>query len=187
MESKVSQIEFNLADGKSTTLSDFGNKVIMVVNVASKCGLTPQYEGLEKIYELYKDKGFMVIGFPANEFAAQEPGSNDEIQKFCQTTYGVKFPVAQKIVVKGQGQHPLYELLTEEKPMATMKQGGVLEAKLREKGLMTGKAGDLMWNFEKFLIDKNGRVIERFAPDITPEDPIVTTAIEHALKMREIK
>jgi glutathione peroxidase len=182
MESKVSQIQFYMADGTLKCLSDFGSKAIMVVNVASQCGLTPQYEGLEKIYEEYKDKGFMIIGFPANEFAGQEPGTNEEIQNFCQINYGVKFPVAQKIIVKGEGQHPLFELLTEEKPIAMMKPGGVLETKLREKGLYSGKAGDLMWNFEKFLIDENGNVVERFAPDITPLDPIITHAIEHVLK-----
>lgn len=182
MNSKLSQIEFNLANGKSTTLSAYGDKVIMVVNVASKCGLTPQYEGLEKIYEKYKDKGFVVIGFPANEFAGQEPGTNEEIQQFCQGTFGVKFPVAAKLVVKGEGQHPLFKLLTEEKPVATMKPGGTLEARLREKGLLSGKAGDIMWNFEKFLLNRKGEVVERFAPDITPEDQEVISAIEAALK-----
>lgn len=181
MESKISQIEFKLADGKSTSLSDFGDKVIMVVNVASKCGLTPQYTGLESIYEKYQDRGFMVIGFPANEFAEQEPGTNEEIQKFCTTNYGIKFTIAQKIVVKGEGQHPLFELLTEEKPLATMKAGGTLEGYLREHGLYSGKAGEIMWNFEKFLIDKKGNVIERFAPDLAPEDSVVTEAIEAAL------
>lgn len=182
MNSKLSQIEFNLANGKATTLSAYGDKVIMVVNVASKCGLTPQYEGLEKIYEKYKDKGFVVIGFPANEFAGQEPGTDEEIQQFCQGTFGVKFPVAAKLVVKGEGQHPLFKLLTEVKPMATMKPGGTLEARLREKGLLNGKAGDIMWNFEKFLLNRKGEVVERFAPDITPEDQEVISAIEAALK-----
>ena len=182
MESKISQIEFKLADGKATSLSDFGDKVIMVVNVASKCGLTPQYTGLESIYEKYQDKGFMVIGFPANEFAEQEPGTNEEIQKFCTMNFGIKFPIAEKVVVKGEGQHPLFELLTEEKPLATMKVGGTLEGYLREHGLYNGKAGEIMWNFEKFLIDKKGNVIERFAPDIEPGDSVVTEAIEAALK-----
>ncbi len=182
MDSKVSQIEFDLANGKPTTLSAFNAKAIMVVNVASKCGLTPQYEGLVKIYEKYKGQGFLVVGFPANEFAAQEPGTNEEIQQFCTGHYGVKFPVAAKLVVKGEGQHPLFELLTEEKPVATMKVGGTLEAKLREHGLLNGKAGDIMWNFEKFLLDGKGNVVGRFAPDITPEDPAILHAIENALK-----
>ncbi|MBC7428013.1 MAG: glutathione peroxidase [Bacteriovorax sp.] len=183
MDSKIAQIEFKDASGNSKTLSDYGDdKVIMVVNVASKCGLTPQYAGLEKIYEKYQDQGFIIVGFPANEFAGQEPGTNAEIQEFCQINYGLKFPVAQKVIVKGEGQHPLFELLTEEKPVATMRPGGVLEAKLREKGLITGKAGDIMWNFEKFLLDKQGNVVERFAPDIVPEDPMVIHAIESALR-----
>lgn len=182
MDSKISQIEFSMADGKKTTLSSFNARAIMVVNVASKCGLTPQYEGLEKIYEKYKEQGFLVVGFPANEFLGQEPGTNEEIQQFCTMNYGVKFPVAAKIVVKGEGQHPLYELLTEEKPVALKQAGGTLESKLREHGLLNGKASDIMWNFEKFLIDKKGEVIARFAPDITPEDPAILHAIEGALK-----
>lgn len=182
MDSKISQIEFKMADGKTTTLSAFDAKAIMVVNVASKCGLTPQYEGLETLYEKYKDKGFLVVGFPANEFAGQEPGTDEEIQKFCVSSFGVKFPVAAKLVVKGEGQHPLFELLTEEKPVATMKVGGTLEAKLREHGLLNGKPGDIMWNFEKFLLDKNGNVVNRFAPDITPDDPAIAHAIESVLK-----
>lgn len=181
MESKLSQIEFNLANGKPTTLSDYGDKVIMLVNVASKCGLTPQYEGLEKIYEKYQDKGFLVIGFPANEFAAQEPGTNAEIQEFCKMNYGVKFPIAEKIVVKGEGQHPLYEVLVEEKPMSVKNADSGLEAKLKNHGLLSGKEGDVMWNFEKFLIGKDGNIVERFAPDVTPEDPMVIKAIENAL------
>lgn len=181
MDSKISQIPFELNNGQTTTLSDFGDKVVMLVNVASQCGLTPQYEGLEKIYEKYQGQGFVVVGVPANEFGAQEPGTNDEIKEFCQMNYGIKFPLAKKMIVKGEGQHPLYELLTQEKPLASMKPGGTLEAKLREHGLLSGKAGDIMWNFEKFLIDKKGNVIERFAPDIAPEDSVVTNAIEREL------
>jgi glutathione peroxidase len=182
METKLSQIEFNLADGKAITLSDYANKVIMLVNVASKCGLTPQYEGLEKIYEKYQDRGFLIIGFPANEFAAQEPGTNAEIQEFCQLNYGVKFPIAEKIIVKGEGQHPIYDILTEEKPIAIKNPDSGLENKLKEHGLLSGKAGDVMWNFEKFLIGKDGNIIERFAPDVAPEDPMVINAIENALR-----
>jgi glutathione peroxidase len=183
MDSKVSQIPFELNNGKSTTLSDFGDKVIMVVNVASECGLTHQYEGLEKIYEKYKDQGFLIVGFPSNEFGAQEPGTNEDIHKFCQTNYGIKFPLAKKIVVKGEGQHVLYEILTKEKAVSTKKPGGTLEANLSKHGLLGGKTGDIMWNFEKFLIDKNGNIIERFAPDIAPEDTMVINAIELALNM----
>lgn len=181
METKLTQIDFKLYNGHTTTLSDFGDKVMLVVNVASQCGLTPQYEGLEKIYQKYHQQGFLVIGFPSNEFAGQEPGTDAEIQTFCQSHYGVKFPVMGKIVVKGPQQHPLYKLLTEEKPIATKKTNSVLEPKLKEKGLFSGKPGEIMWNFEKFLINRHGEVVERFAPDITPEDPIITKAIEREL------
>ena len=182
METKLSQIEFKLANGKSTYLSDYDDTVIMVVNVASQCGLTPQYESLERIYEKYHNKGFLVIGFPSNEFAGQEPGTNAEIQEFCKMNYGVKFPIAEKIIVKGDGQHSLYKLLTEEKPVAQKNADSGLESKLNEHGLLFGKAGDIMWNFEKFLIGKDGNIIERFAPDVIPEDPMVINAIEKALK-----
>lgn len=181
MESKLSQIAFNLNGGKSATLSDYDDKVIMLVNVASQCGLTPQYEGLERIYEKYQEKGFLIIGFPANEFAAQEPGSNSEIQEFCKLNYGVKFPIAEKIIVKGDSMHPLYQILTEEKPIAAKNTDSALEGKLNEHGLLSGKAGDIMWNFEKFLIGKDGNIIERFAPDVPPEDPMIVKAIEAAL------
>lgn len=183
METKLTQIEFPLHNGKHTTLSDFGNKVMLVVNVASKCGLTPQYTGLENLYEKYHEKGFMVLGFPANEFAGQEPGTNDEIQQFCQMNYGVKFPVMGKIIVKGEGQHPLYKLLTEERPIAKKKTDSLFEDKLKSHGLLSGTPGEIMWNFEKFLIGKNGEVIERFAPDVAPEDPMITQAIERALHL----
>lgn len=180
METKLAQVEFELHNGKKTTLSDFGDKVMLLVNVASKCGLTPQYEGLEKIYQKYHEQGFLVLGFPANEFAGQEPGNNEEIQQFCQLNYGVKFPVMGKMVVKGEGQHPLYKILTEEKPVATKKDGS-FEKKLSDYGVVT-KPGEILWNFEKFLLNRKGEIIERFAPDINPDDPLITKAIEHALK-----
>ncbi len=181
MKTKLSQIEFALHNGKHTTLSDFGDKVTLIVNVASKCGLTPQYEGLEKIYQNYHEQGFLVLGFPANEFAGQEPGTNEEIQQFCQSTFGVKFPIMGKIIVKGEGQHPLFKILTEEKPLATKKDDSFAK-KLSDYGIPAGKPGEILWNFEKFLINRQGDVIERFAPDINPEDPIITNAIETALK-----
>jgi glutathione peroxidase len=183
MDSKISQIPFELNDGKTITLSDYGDKVVMIVNVASECGLTPQYEGLEKIYETYKDKGFVVVGFPANEFGAQEPGTNEEIKEFCTMKFGVKFPLAKKVVVKGDGQHDLFDLLTEEKPLATKKDNS-FEDKLKGYGVVREKSADILWNFEKFLLDRNGNVAERFAPDITPEDPMVIEAIEIALNKK---
>lgn len=175
--------DFNVTkiDGAQTNLADYKGKVMLVVNVASKCGLTPQYEGLEKIYKNYKDKGFEVLGFPANEFLAQEPGSNDEIQQFCTMNYGVDFPMFSKIVVKGEGQHPLYQYLTTTKPEATMKPNGTLLERLGSKGLLTGKPNDIKWNFEKFLINKKGEIIERFSPELDPQDPIIVSAIEKAI------
>lgn len=154
---------------------------MLIVNVASKCGLTPQYEGLEKIYKNYRERGFVVLGFPANEFLAQEPGSNEEIANFCTMNYGVDFPMFQKIVVKGEGQHPLYSFLTEEKKNAHMRVGGNLLERLNSKGLLSGKENDIKWNFEKFLINKRGEVIERFSPDVDPLDPMIISAVEKEL------
>jgi len=168
-------------DGKEFNLANFKGKVLLVVNVASKCGLTPQYEGLEKLYKEYKSQGFEVLGFPANEFLAQEPGTNDEIAQFCRMNFGVDFPMFSKIVVKGDGQHPLYTFLTNTKPDATLKPGGTLLERLNSKGLLTGKPNDIKWNFEKFLINKNGEVVNRFSPDIDPMDPLITNAIKKEL------
>ncbi len=181
MTSNLTNIEFKLADGKIATLKDFSGKAVLIVNVASECGLTPQYEGLEAIFEKYQDKGFTVLGFPANEFGAQEPGSNEEIQAFCRGTFGVKFPVAQKIVVKGNGIHPLYQALISAKPEAIQKAGGDLKDVLKKHNLLSGTEVEIMWNFEKFLIDKNGDVIARFAPDVEPTSTDVITAIEKLL------
>ncbi len=178
---KIYDFTMNKIDGSQTKLSTYEGKVMLVVNVASKCGLTPQYEGLEKIYKNYKDKGFEVLGFPANEFLAQEPGSDEEIQQFCTMNYGVDFPMFSKIVVKGEGQHPLYQYLTTTKPDATMKPNGTLLERLGSKGLLTGKPNDIKWNFEKFLINKKGESIERFFPELDPQDPIIVSAIEKAI------
>lgn len=155
--------------------------MLLVVNVASKCGLTPQYDGLEKIYREYRAKGLEVLGFPANEFAGQEPGSSAEIQDFCRSTFGVEFPMFEKIVVKGQGQHPLYQALTSAQPTAKELPDGKLKKLLSEKGLLSGSDRDIRWNFENFLVGKHGQVVARFAPDVTPEDPMIKTAIETEL------
>jgi len=149
-------------DGKPTPLSDFKGKVLLLVNVASHCGYTPQYTGLEAVYEKYKDKGLVVIGFPANNFGAQEPGTDTEIQTFCSTKYSVTFPMYGKVSVKGEDQTPLYQYLTKETPAPI--------------------AGDIKWNFTKFLIDRDGQVVERFEPAVTPDSSTVTAAIEKLLK-----
>jgi glutathione peroxidase len=152
----------NSIDGKPVALSKYLGKVVLVVNVASECGLTPQYNGLEALNEKYASKGLAVCGFPANEFGAQEPGSNDEIAKFCKTQYGVKFDMFAKVVVKGPGQCDLYKFLTSSDTNPKF-------------------AGDVKWNFEKFLIGKNGTVVARFAPDAEPTSDEVLKVIEAEL------
>jgi glutathione peroxidase len=149
-------------DGTPNKLADEAGKVTLIVNVASKCGLTPQYEGLERIHERYEDRGFSVLGFPCNQFMGQEPGSPTEIAEFCSTTYGVTFPLFEKIDVNGDERHPIYQVLT--------------EAPDGE-----GYTGDIRWNFEKFLVGADGTVLGRFGPQVEPEAPEVTTAIEGAL------
>ena len=169
MADTVYDIPVNRIDGSAASLGDYKGKVVLVVNVASKCGLTPQYTGLEKLYEDYKDKGLVVTGFPANEFGGQEPGTNAEIVDFCTTNFGVKFPMFEKIVVKGEGQHPLYSALTKAVPVAE----GV--------GDRAPADGSVLWNFEKFLLAKDGHVARRFGPRTTPDDPSLVGAIEEEL------
>lgn len=149
-------------DGKPAPLAQFKGKVALIVNVASQCGFTPQYSGLEKLYEKYQDRGFVVLGFPANNFGGQEPGSNEEIRQFCSRRYNVTFPMYAKISVKGSDQAPLYRYLTD-----------------RQAHPETG--GDVKWNFTKFLVDRDGRVIGRFEPSVAPESPELVQAIEKAL------
>jgi glutathione peroxidase len=182
MANSVHNFRVRKIDGKECSLDSFKGKALLIVNVASKCGLTPQYEALEQIYKKYHDKGFEILGFPANEFLAQEPGTNSEIQQFCQLNYGVTFPMFEKIVVKGQGQHPLYAYLTETKPVAKSGSGKDFEADLRSHGLVRENPKDILWNFEKFLVGKNGEIIERFSPDTAPDAPALIQAIEAALR-----
>jgi glutathione peroxidase len=181
MSAAIYDIPLRRIDGTPASLADHKGNVLLVVNVASQCGLTPQYAELEEIYETYRDRGFAVVGFPANEFAGQEPGTNAEIQQFCQTKYGVKFPMFEKIVVKGNRQHPLYSELIAECPTAQQKPNGTLRKTLDQHGLGPKNDTDIMWNFEKFLVNRHGQVVGRFASDITPKDPAITTAIEAEL------
>ena len=148
--------------GDHAALTDHAGKVLLIVNVASKCGLTPQYEGLERLHEKYADRGFSVLGFPCNQFGGQEPGSPEEIQTFCSTTYGVTFPMYEKIDVNGDARNPLYERLAATPDAA-------------------GEAGDIQWNFEKFLVSPEGTVAARFRPQTQPESDEVVTAIETQL------
>lgn len=147
-------------NGKETSLKGYKGKTILVVNVASKCGLTPQYTALESVYRKYKDKGLVILGFPCNDFAGQEPGTNEEIKQFCSTKYDVTFPLFDKLHVKGPEQHPLYAALT-------------------GKGALF--PGDVKWNFGKFLIGQDGKVLHRFEPQVKPDAPEVIAAIEDAL------
>jgi glutathione peroxidase len=180
MTSKIESIPVTQIDGTPTTLAEWAGKVRLIVNVASKCGLTPQYEGLEKVYETYRDKGLTILGFPANNFGGQEPGTNEEVASFCATTYGVTFPMFQKISVKGEDQHPLYAALTTAQPKASAEDDS-FKRDLAGYGIEPDKENEVLWNFEKFLVARDGRVIGRFAPDVTPEDPLLVDAIKAAL------
>jgi glutathione peroxidase len=173
------QIPFHRADGSTTTLAEHEGKVVLIVNVASACGLTPQYTALEAIYEKYRDRGFVVVGFPCNDFGAQEPGTAEEIHAFCTTKFDVKFPVVQKITVAPGNRHPLYRELIAAQPQAQ----GVADfrTKLKGYGITVEHDEDITWNFEKFLVDRAGNAVARFAPDITPDDARVTAAIEARL------
>jgi len=153
-------------DGKEVSLADYKGKVLMIVNVASKCGFTGQYAGLQELYDTYKDKGFVILGFPANDFLGQEPGTNDEIKQFCTLNYGVSFPMFAKISVKGDEQHPLYKYLTDKKANPDF-------------------GGKITWNFNKFLVDANGKVIGRFGTRTAPKSKTVIEEIEKALKALE--
>ena len=156
--SSVHEFTLNSIDGKPAPLSAYQGKVVLIVNVASRCGFTSQYAGLEALYEKYKDRGFVILGFPANNFGGQEPGTNEEIKTFCSTKYNVTFPMYAKSSVKGDDKAPLYQFLTD----------------------TTGS--EIQWNFTKFLVDKNGKVVARFEPKVTPESPDVAGAIEKALR-----
>ena len=176
------EIPVNKITGEGTSLGGYRGKVLLIVNTASKCGLTPQYDALEKVYDRFNSDGFEVLGFPANDFAGQEPGSNEEIASFCKGSFGVSFQMFQKIAVSGPDCHPLYKELVSEKPKAVVKEPGVFRQRLIKFGTTPNPEPEILWNFEKFLVDRNGQVVERFAPEIVPDDPIVVAAIESALK-----
>jgi len=152
----------NSIDGQPAPLSAYKGQVVMLVNVASRCGFTPQYTALESIYEKYKDRGFVIVGIPANNFGGQEPGTNEEIKTFCSTKYNVKFPMMAKVSVKGDDKTPLYQYLT-------------------DKSTNPSTGGEIQWNFTKFLVGPNGQIVARFESKVTPDSPEVTSAIEKAL------
>jgi glutathione peroxidase len=162
--SSIYDFTMNSIDGKPTPLADYKGKVVLIVNVASRCGFTPQYSALESVYEKYKDQGFVILGFPANNFGGQEPGTNAEIKTFCQTKYSVTFPIYAKVSVKGDDQTPLYQYLTTTANPAF--------------------AGAIKWNFTKFLVSRDGKVVQRFESAVKPDAPEVTSAIEAQLKQK---
>lgn len=181
MANGLYEIPLKTIDGAQTSLGDYKNKVLLIVNVASKCGLTPQYEGLERLYENYRDRGFEILGFPANNFMGQEPGTEDEIRDFCATNYNVQFPLFSKISVKGDDRHELYKYLTETKT-ETYVNDGALEDNLKGYGHNRSTPGEVLWNFEKFLVGKNGEIAARFAPDVTAQDERLVAKIEEELE-----
>ena len=158
----IHEVELPLLNGHPGRLADYEGKVVLAVNVASKCGFTPQYAGLQRLYEEFSDRGFAVLGFPSNQFMGQEPGTAEQIAEFCSLNYGVTFPLYAKLDVKGAKQHPLY---------------GILSAAPDD----SGKAGDVKWNFEKFLVGKDGKVVRRFRSKTAPEDPVLVDAIDDLL------
>ncbi len=176
----IQNIPLTTITGATTSLGEFAGDVLLVVNVASKCGLTAQYESLEAIHSQHRQRGFQVLGFPANNFREQEPGSNDEIAEFCKATYAIDFPMFAKISVAGDDQHPLYQQLTSVVPRAEGDPDAQRE-RLRGFGIETNSDPDVLWNFEKFLIARDGSVARRFAPTMTPDDPTILAAIEDEL------
>jgi glutathione peroxidase len=181
MSASIYDIPVRKITGEETSLAEFKGHVLLVVNVASKCGLTPQYEGLEKVYEQYQGKGLVVAGFPANDFKGQEPGTNQEIQSFCTLNFGVKFPLFDKITVVGPEKHPLYAALIAAQPKAVSVNEPSWREKLKGYGIEGNPEPELLWNFEKFLVSRSGEVMERFAPDTAPDAPALVAAIEAEL------
>lgn len=175
----IQSIPLKRIDGTAATLGDYKGKVLLIVNVASKCGLTPQYAGLEKLYQTRREQGLEILGFPANNFKEQEPGTDAEISEFCTLNYDVHFPLFSKISVKGADQHPLYAELTKAAPDATG--DGPFRDRLKSYGIDTGRPGEVLWNFEKFLVSRGGEVVERFAPDTTADDARLLAAIDAEL------
>jgi glutathione peroxidase len=163
MAGSIYDYTLNSIDGKPMPLSEFKGKAVMLVNVASRCGFTPQYTGLEALYEKYKSRDFVIVGIPANNFGGQEPGTNEEIKTFCKSKYSVTFPMMAKVSVAGADKTPLYQFLTAPETDSKF-------------------AGEIKWNFTKFLISKDGKIVNRFEPKVTPDDPQVSAAIEQELK-----
>jgi glutathione peroxidase len=175
------QVPITRIDGEETTLTEYHGSVLLIVNVASACGLTQQYVGLQCLYEKYRARNFVVLGFPCNDFGGQEPGSPREIRQFCATKFGVQFPLFAKITINSRGRHPLYRLLIEAQPRAQVRPDSNFRGQLECYGFGPEHDSDVLWNFEKFLVDRSGSALGRFAPDTPPDDPTILAAIEERL------
>jgi len=180
MSTAIFDIPVQTIAGESTSLAAYRGKVLLVVNVASKCGFTKQYDALEKLYMRFRDQGLVVLGFPANDFATQEPGSNEEIAMFCKGTFGVDFPMFSKIAVTGPGTHPLYSVLIEAEPKAAGSGRAGFREELDSFAPSNPEPG-ILWNFEKFLVGRDGNVVARFSSEVVPDDPAIVGSIEAAL------
>jgi glutathione peroxidase len=182
MSSAIYDIALRRIDGEPASLADYAGDVVLVVNVASKCGFTPQYTSLEKAFQAERARGLVVLGFPSNEFGNQEPGTNADIAQFCSTTYDVTFPLFEKIEVNGAARHPLYGMLIAAQPEATAKSSAFRD-ELAGYGVRPANPDDVLWNFEKFLISRQGRVVGRFASDVSVDDPVLREAIALELSL----
>ncbi|MCH2220562.1 MAG: glutathione peroxidase [Dechloromonas sp.] len=167
--------------GQATDLGAYRGQVLLIVNVASQCGLTPQYEGLEKLFKAHRERGLQVLGFPCNDFAGQEPGSADDIAAFCSANYGVTFPMFEKIAINSAPRHPLYEHLIAARPEISFPADSDFVEKLGQYKMLPEQPDDVLWNFEKFLVGRDGTVLQRFSPDTAPDDAALLAAIEAAL------
>lgn len=181
MQHDILNTEVTTIDGEKLSLTRFKGQVLLIVNVASKCGLTPQYEQLEALQRQYAQQGFTVLGFPCNQFLGQEPGNEEDIKTFCSTTYGVTFPMFSKIDVNGEHRHALYQKLVSAAPVALAPQGSGFYARMDSKGRGPQQPGDILWNFEKFLLGRDGEIRQRFSPDMTPDDATLTEKLRQAL------
>ncbi|MBA4257205.1 MAG: glutathione peroxidase [Polaromonas sp.] len=181
MNTSIFDIFLQGLDGSETSLAAYQGQVMLVVNVASKCGLTPQYIGLQALHDRFASRGLQVMGFPCNDFAGQEPGSEDEIRDFCDANYHVSFPLFAKVRINSEPRHPLYANLIAAQPHAVASTNSLLRDTLTKHQLLPKKDTDVMWNFEKFLVGRDGSVVARFAPDVAPNDAQLILAIERAL------
>lgn len=181
MNDSLYAIPLKTLSGNPTDLGQYKGQVLLIVNVASQCGLTPQYAGLEKLFETYRAQGLQVLGFPCNDFAGQEPGSADDIAAFCTTHFGIQFPLFAKLAINSEARHPLYAQLIAARPTATFPDGSDFVEKLGQYNCLPKQPDDVLWNFEKFLVGRDGTVLQRFSPDTTPDDAVLIAAIEAAL------